>query len=297
MDNVKEIEGKRKMLKDAIQEANNEADGVKSFEQVANEIDNAKIPSYGDFIAELPCGLLDEITGEIHKEFEVIESTGYVEEAIAGVARKTGGANVINKLLELCVVRVGKFIREEMKPKDWYREVVLKLSIPDQDFIAYKIRQISNDTEIESNHQCPACRAKLKYNFKVEDLPFKSYTGNEKQTVIFELPKGFKGKDGKLHKEVKMRMPNGYDREVVLPLARVNESKSMTLMLARICEFTDGYPLNDIELKLMKTMDRKYLEKQLRELVDFGIKAEVTIECHKCGNIFDSNLSALDNFF
>lgn len=288
---------KMKKLQEAVQNANSEAGDELSFENVAKEIDNAKIPSYGDFIGELPCGLLDENTGEIHKEFEVIESTGYVEEAIAGVARKTGGANVINKLLDMCLVRVGTLVKSEMKPKDWYREVVLKLSIPDQDFIAYKIRQISNDTEIESNHQCPACRAKIKYKFKIEDLPFKPYKGDKSQIIIFELPRGLKDRSGNVHKEIKMRMANGYDRELALPLARINESKSMSLMLGRICEFTDGYPLNENILRQMKTLDRKCLENHLKEMVDFGIKAEVTIECHKCGNIFDSGLSALDNFF
>lgn len=282
-------------LKRAIAEEN-ESDSM-TFEKAAQMIDATDVPVDSDFQGMLPCGLIDPETGQVYRDFEIIESNGFIEETVAGVARKSGGAKVLNKLLDLCVVRIGKFIKSEMKPKDWYHTVILRLSVPDQDYIAYKVRKISNDTEIESNHQCPICKAKIKHYFMIDELPEVPYKGDASQTVTFELPRGIKDKDGNVHKEIKMRMTNGLDREIALPAARINESKSMTLILARVCEFTDGYPLTEQTLRQMKTMDRKCLEKNLRELSDFGIKAEVEIECAKCGNVFDSHLSALDNFF
>lgn len=286
---------KFKELKKAIDEANSE--GEMTFEKAVEVIDATDLPSDSDYAGILPCGLLDRETGEVHKDFEIIESNGLIEESVAGVVKKSGGAKVINKLLEMCVVRVGKYVKEEMKQRDWYMKVILNLTVPDQDYIAYKIRKISNDTEIESNHQCPACKTKIKYFFTIDELPETEYKGSKTQNVFFELPRGVKDTDGNIHKKMEMRIPNGYDREIALPLARINESKSITLMLSRICRFTDGYKISENILRQMKTMDRKCLEKHLRELVDFGIKPEVEIECTKCGNVFDSNLSAIDNFF
>ena len=155
---------KFKEMKKAIEEANSENE--MTFEKAADIIDAAELPSNSDFVVTLPCGLIDRETGEVYRDFEIIESNGLIEESVAGVAKKSGGAKVINKLLEMCVVRVGKYVKEEMKQRDWYSRVILPLTVPDQDYIAYKIRKISNDTEIESNHQCPACKAKLNISLK-----------------------------------------------------------------------------------------------------------------------------------
>ena len=272
-----------------------EREGQVDFETTMNAIDATPVPNEYDLTGELPCGLKDE-NGTVYKDYEIIESTGAVEEAVAGVIKKSGGAKVINKLLELCLLKVGPYVKSEMKPRDWVDKVINRLTVPDQDFLAFKIRKNSNDEELESNHKCPNCGAKIKYYFEIDELEFKPYSGDDSQEIVVELPIGVTDKDGNVHREVRMRLTNGLDREIALPTARVNVKKATTLILARICTFTDGYPLTEITLRSMKTRDRKFLEEKSRNLLDFGYQTEVEVECNACGTTFEAQLSALENF-
>lgn len=258
-----------------------------------DNIQNTPIPDEDEFKGKFPCGLLWE--GQVIRDFEFRDMDGGDEEAISALAQKgvKSSSKIANRLLERCITRIGHLTPNNST----WSEVIKALTVPDQDFALVQIRRASEDGEIETKHICPQCEETVKYLFNMDELELEPYSGNSEQKEIVTLPRGFTDDKGNVHKEVEIRLPNGLDRELTLPIARQNAAKGMTLMLARLCKFTDGYPLTEYTLRQMKTKDRGVLEKKNREMVQFGYKSTVTIECPECGAEFESSLSSLGRTF
>ena len=283
-------ERNEELKKELIKESSDEV----SREGALSRIDEAEIPAEEDFIGEFPCGVF--VNDTLTKEFEVREMDGADEEALNAVAKKNGGAKVINRLLERCIVRIGSMYQKDTSVDAW-RAKIASITIPDQDYALMKIRSVSMGKELECSTECPDCGNKIKTFFSVDELEVRPYAGDKSQSVTFTLPRGYVDEKGEVHKEVRMRIPNGLDREVALPVARRNESKGVTLMLTRICKFTDGYPMSEDVLRKMKIRDRQEIEKQNRDLVAFGYDLTVEAECPSCGLEFPVALSnVLKNF-
>ena len=278
---------------DVVKEIVKEQDEDRSLAGACARVDKSDVPSDDDLYGEFPCGLLYE--GAVHKSFEFREMTGADEEAITSVAKKNSGAKLINKLLERCLTRIGEITPRSIGADAW-RKAIESLSVPDQDFAMMKIRKVSLGDEIETSSVCPHCGEKVKTFFNIDELEILPYMGDDTQERIIPLPRGYVDNKGVSHNEVVMRLPNGLDREIALPIARTNESKALTLLLTRICKFTDGYPITEGILRDMKLRDRQELEKQNREFVKFGYQYTINVECPACEGEFETVLNGLKNF-
>lgn len=277
---------------DVVKAIANEQEEV-SFENTANIVDSVDVLDEDDLHGEFPCGLLYENT--VHTSFEFREMTGADEEAITSISKKNGGSKLINKLLERCLTRIGEFTPKSVGADTWKRLVEL-LSVPDQDFAMMKIREVSLGGEIESSAICPHCGEKVKTYFDIDELEVLPYMGDDSHVLIIDLPRGYTDPKGVVHKQIEMRLPNGLDREISLPIARSNESKAITLLLTRVCKFTDGYPVTESVLRDMKLRDRQELEKKNKEFVKFGYQYTIEAECPACGGEFETILNGFKNF-
>ena len=278
---------------DVVKEIVKEQDEDRSLAGACARVDKSDVPSDDDLYGEFPCGLLYE--GNVYRSFEFREMTGADEEAITSVAKKNSGAKLINKLLERCLTRIGEITPRSIGADAW-RKAIESLSVPDQDFAMMKIRKVSLGDEIETASVCPHCGEKVKTFFNIDELEILPYMGDDTQERIIPLPRGYVDNKGVSHNEVVMRLPNGLDREIALPIARTNESKALTLLLTRICKFTDGYPITEGILRDMKLRDRQELEKQNREFVKFGYQYTINVECPACEGEFETVLNGLKNF-
>ena len=274
-----------KEFNEAVEE---KTDGVK---EVLDSIDDNNADS--DLEYEFPAGYYDKENGKLIKDFEIREMTGADEEALAGVAKKNKGAKIINKALERCLVRIGNMTEKSVGGIDAWRKIIQSLCVPDQDFAIAQIQKVSVEDEIESSHVCPECGQKIKTFFKLDELEVEPYRGETEQVELFELPRGYKDKKGVLHKSGVIRLPNGLDREIVLPVAKTNLSKGTTLMLTRLCTFDDGYPMTESVLREISLKDRRYLENLNKEMLSFGIDLSVDVECNNCGSVFKGSINSL----
>ena len=277
-----------------------------TFEKVFAAQEEFEEPSDDDFRGELPCGLKwEDKDGNIrvHKSYVIRDTDGSDEEALAPFLRKGRTAKIPNRLLERAVEQIGDLKKSKMGTEEWREKVIEKLCVPDQDFLMIQIRRVSSSNEeIESEHVCPECGAHIKHFFTLDELEETPYKGNETQEEVFMLPRGVveknkKGETVAVHKEVRMRLLNGKDREVCMPAVQQNPGKATTIALSRISEFTDGYPLNEHTLRDMKTIDRKKMETVNKEMIDFGVNMEVEVECQECGHTFKSGVNGIGNFF
>lgn len=223
-------------------------------------------------------GYKDE-NGVIHTEFEYREMNGTDEEAIAKPKVKSSGSMITRVLLERCIIRIGTIEKSSVKPSEW-TEIIQSLAIGDQDFAMLKIREISLGEEFEVTHKCPTCKTKINSVFTLDELPLVPYNGLEE--VEFELPRGYKDKDGKIHKTGVMRHATGLDREVLDKMVSQNPSMANTLLLARCIKSLGTAPITDDLLRNLSMKDRNYLFALIRD-ISFGYDvSDFEIECPNC---------------
>lgn len=230
--------------------------------------------------------------GTIHKEFELREMDGSDEEAISKKEVKSNGAKVLRTLLERCCIRIGTLYKAEMKPSKWV-EIIQSLATGDQDYMLLQLRKISVGEEIETKYQCTdsECKEDINLTIEVDELEIIPFDGLWE--FEFELPRGYKDKDGNYHKVGKMRHPNGLDREALDSIMRNNTGLANTLMLSRCVVELEGTPVHDEVIRSLPIKDRTYLIATLKEHY-FGANMEVEVECPTCYNTFKASLNAVN---
>lgn len=272
----------------------------KEFEKVVDQIESEERRQLNDsievgedgYVHDVPllAGYVDE-NGVLHDTFTFREMNGKDEEAISKADVRSNGAKVVNVIVERCVTQIGTLTKKEYGSK--WGELVRKLLGGDLDYMAFKIRELSKGGEVEFTHVCPNCGTKLKTIVNTDEFGIKPFMG---QTEIdFSLVRGYKDKKGEVHKDGVLRLPNGLDREIVVPLFKKNQSTAMTLMLTRLISFNDGAIVTQNLVNEMTLRDRDILEKIIEENT-FGIDTTLEITCSSCGSDL-SSVAGQSDFF
>lgn len=238
---------------------------------------------------EMLCGFKDS-DGVVHKSYTLREMTGRDEEAISKPEVKQNPTKAINILLSRCVLSIGTLERSSFKSGDWMN-IIQSLYSGDQDVILMQLRKLSISDEIEVQHSCPNCNAKLRTILSVDELDIVPFKGS---TVIpFTLSRGYRDKKGEVHKDGTMRLANGLDREILTPLAKKNLARANTVLLTRLCKFNDGTYIDEDVMASLTVKDREYLNELLNENA-FGYDLSVEVECDQCGETFRGSLNAVN---
>lgn len=247
---------------------------IESVKFADNDIENTEY--------EMLAGYKDD-NGIIHKTFTLREITGRDEEAIQRADIKGNGSKVVNTLLTRCVTSIGPYTRKSFEDvRDW-EKIIKSLFTADQDYMLLKLREISIGEEFELRHECPTCHTKLVTTVSSDELAIRDFDGERE--FPFELPRGYKDSKGNVHKTGVMRLPNGFDREILNPIAVANPAKADTLLLIRCCKFDDGYPIDNELMVNLSIRDREYLKKLLIQH-NFGVELQVEVTCDNCGTVF-----------
>lgn len=248
--------------------------------------DNVEVVEFSGDVLQMFKGYEDE-AGTVHRDFDIIEMTGEEEEAISKNEIRQNGGKVVRTILERCVTRVGTLTKKDLGLTKW-RKVIQDIAVGDQDYMLMKIRELTIGEEIEVVHTCPACKQELKSMLDTSELEFREYSGDP--YIEFTLPRGYKDKDGNVHKSGKLRYPNGMDREVLDNVARNNLGVANTMLLTRcMIEFED-LTVHDQIIRKMNLKDREYLVKLLSDN-NFGVVLETEVTCTSCGETFKGNFS------
>ena len=258
------------------------------FDKVVNQIENENIRNLNDeievsedgYVHDVPmlAGYVDK-DGVLHTTFTYREMNGKDEEAISKADVRQNGAKMVNVLVERCVVAIGTLTKKECGAR--WGTIVRELLGGDLDYMAFKIRELSKGKEVEFTHKCPNCGSKLTTIVSTDEFNIKPYRG---QSVIdFTLARGYKDGKKEIHKEGVIRLPNGFDREIVTPLFKKNVSTAMTMMLTRLISFNDGALVTQNLVNEMTLRDRDILEKIIKENT-FGVDTTLdNLICSNCG--------------
>lgn len=269
-------------LKKATNSTNNDFDKVVS--QIENESyrtlnDEVEIGEDG-LVHDVPllAGYVDE-SGTLHTTFTYREMNGKDEEAISKADVRQNGAKMVNVLVERCVVAVGTLTKKECGAR--WGTIIREMLGGDLDYMAFKIRELSKGKEVEFTHKCPNCGSKLTTIINTDEFNIKPYMGQS--AINFTLVRGYRDGKKELHKEGVIRLPNGFDREIVTPLFKKNVSTAMTMLLTRLIAFNDGALVTQNLVSEMSLRDREILEKIIKENT-FGIDTTIdNLMCDSCG--------------
>lgn len=255
---------------------------------MAEKTNIVEIKDYEAETFEFLAGYVDN-DGVTHKQFTIKEITGEEEEAIAKSGVKENGGKVVRTLLERCITSIGTLTPKIGQTK--WREVIQGLSVADQDFALLKIRQETLGSEIEMSHKCPFCKTELTSVVDIDELEMIQFGGSYE--IDFELPKGYKDKDGTVHKLGKIRYPNGFDREILDTLARNNIGTANTMLLTRCIVELGTLKVHDGIVRALSIKDREYLLNLLKENM-YGVNLETDIVCTSCGEGFRTTLNMVN---
>ena len=269
-----------------LKKANNGSSN-NELEKVVSQIESENARSLNDeievsedgFVHDVPllAGYVDK-DGVLHSTFTYREMNGKDEEAISKADVRQNGAKMVNVLVERCVVQIGTLTKKECGAT--WGTVIREMLGGDLDYMAFKIRELSKGKEVEFQHKCPNCGTKLTTIVNTDEFQIKPYMGQS--AIDFTLARGYKDGKGEVHKDGVIRLPNGFDREIVTPLFKKNVSTAMTMMLTRLIAFNDGALVTQNNVNEMTLRDREILEKIIKENT-FGIDTTFELICSSCG--------------
>ena len=265
-----------------LKKANNNKDLDKVVNQIEDEsvrqLDTEIEVSEDGLVHDEPllAGYVDK-DGVLHTTFSYREMNGKDEEAISKAEVRQNGAKMVNVLVERCVEKIGTLTKKDCGVR--WGSIVRELLGGDLDYMAFKIRELSKGKEVEFTHKCPNCGTKLTTIVSTDEFNVNPYMGQS--TIDFTLIRGYKDRAG-VHKDGTIRLPNGFDREIVTPLFKKNMSTAMTMMMTRLISFNDGALVTQNGVSEMSLRDREVLEKIIRENT-FGVDTNLEIVCSSCG--------------
>jgi hypothetical protein len=222
-------------------------------------------------------------SGEVIKEITVREMNGTDEEQIAKPEIRANGIKVIRTILSRCIVSIGDMTPKSEGLVKW-EKIIDSLLMNEQDYIIFKIRQLTYGSEATFKQKCPFCKKTVDVSINLDEfevIPFESWT------FSFSLPRGIEI-DGKRYTEGILRHPAGTDREVLANIANKNMGQANTAMIAR-CIVDFETPLDANDVRSMNMRDREYLGATLFGK-SFGIDTASTVECVLCGEEFETGV-------
>lgn len=234
----------------------------------------------GESIVRLPIGV--EIEGKLEKEVELSPITGRVEEALGKQSHQNNPGKIITILLQQCIKRIGSKTNIELGD-------IMKMLVPDRDYLALCLRALSSGLEMETLMTCTECNFKQRVFYGLEELKV-GYSKKYITDIPVKLKHGI-NLNGTLIKDIVVRIPNGYDQELVAEEATKNPGKARTLLLSRIIKIKSD---EDISIPLdavrdMTISDRDIVNNAIN-LDGVGVDFNTTIECRNCGAKFSGML-------
>ena len=263
------------------------ANSNNELDKVVGQIESENIRTLNDEVEVSEDGIVHDVPllagyvdndGVLHTTFSYREMNGKDEEAISKADVRQNGAKMVNVLVERCVVQIGTLTKKECGAR--WGTIIRELLGGDLDYMAFKIRELSKGKEVEFQHKCPSCGTKLTTIVNTDEFQIKPYMGQS--SIDFTLARGYRDGKGEIHKEGVIRLPNGFDREIVTPLFKKNASTAMTMMLTRLIAFNDGALVTQNNVNEMTLRDREILEKIIKENT-FGVDTSLELNCSSCG--------------
>lgn len=235
----------------------------------------------------LPVGLRGQ-DGAVHRVVTMKPMTGRTEEILADPKLKENPMRAIIDVLVDVIVSIDGIPRVT-------RDVLRQLNNKDLEFllVANHITSFDDEYTFISKHPVDGAENEVIVNLK-DLLDTANYIDDSESTeMTFELPRGYRDREGNLHKEITVVVPTAFIQEQVYKQTKVNPASAITKMLL-LCTKKLGTMtmLNPDVFKDMTKKDRDFILRKINEF-DGGVDLNVEVVCSSCGDTYKDAIPAV----
>jgi hypothetical protein len=229
------------------------------------------------FAGTLPGGYWDR-EGILHRRFELSALTGREEELLAQASDRPPAA-LVTEILARVLTSLGS-----ISPVP--EQVTRQLLVGDRQFLLLRLRQATFGDRVHAGLICPwaDCGKRVSIEFSLADVPvFESGDKGPVYSMTLSEAAAGRGGEGPL---VSFRLPIGADQEEVSGWLAVNESKALSLLLARCLRDIGGStPPGGNLADGLSPLARAEIEERMQQLAP-GIEQFMEAACAECGRTF-----------
>lgn len=238
----------------------------------------------------LPVGI--KINDKVVNTVELNEMDGFSRQVIGDKQFRVNPAKMTTALLKHCLVKLGDVAPTESDIRNMY--------MIDRNFLLMQLQLISVGNEVPGKYSCKWCDEGFEVIEDLNNLKF-SVSDNFIESVTVDLKRGYKDKEGKLHTNIVLGLPNGIDDEVTSPVLRQNYGEWCNVILARkVRKFgdLDMAKFSGMGVKIMQSLNVKDLDQMVNAItVDLpGYDLRHSLSCKVCGKA-ESYILDMSSFF
>jgi len=210
--------------------------------------------------------------GQAYNEPESVEIRPFSfdeEKHLRSISKVSQGREVIQKIFESCVRGM---------PHD-------VLTIPDKNYILFKLREISYGNDYPVVFKCTNCRTENRMRVEIDQIPIKYVTDDYEEPFAFTLPDS--------GQEVRAISPRAKDEDYMAT------GEVLTQNLWRFVQSIGGYKDKIIIKKFIEATTARDVA-TLRDTLmkaDYGLDQEVTFDCIECGSGQQGQIPLNEHFF
>ena len=246
-------------------------------------------PETGFFI--LPGGYFAP-DGSCFKEVKIRQLTGKEEEIVIGLNLQVNIPELLTQILANCIENIGPI--KEIDPI-----VIQKLLICDRDYILLKLRQMTFGDMINANIHCPndICGKEMEIDFDLKNIEIdRKDIGNGIFLHTLSSISSYKDQSGIVHSDVEFRLPTIGDQEQIVKIYGENQSKALTLLLAKCIKRIGSITLiNENLVQSLSINARREINQKMQE-VSPKVDLFLNIQCPECEYKFATPFD-IQNFF
>lgn len=249
-------------------------------------------PEVSDHVT-LPVGV-DDGTGTRFREVVVDEMSGIDDELVSGKKSGGNGAKGLSLVLCRCIQSIEGLVEQKKNSESLIdRQIVRRMTQADRDYLVSRIFMLGGADDAVMQGKCPRCETSREEEVFMSDLQVVRWPDDKPPGFEFELPVGYRGQDGKLHRKGWMDFPTGAIQENI---ATLKGALIITAMLTACIKRLGSLETVDQEIvKRFKSRDRRYLMDELKFKAP-GLRQWKEVTCSECDKAFDIRVD-MSSFF
>jgi hypothetical protein len=236
----------------------------------------------------LPIGYADQ-TGHVHRKAALRKMRGH-EEALFYDSSLSAG-QLVTELIRGCLVRLDGVDAVTS-------DLVAGLYSADRNYLVVELRRITLGDKLQVSYTCPNCAGETTVTEDLSAIPIRRLDDESRpQSIVLQLDDGYEDRDGKVHLDLRLRLPRGTDEEFVSRTAEQDPLRGRDALVLRCIESFGSLRREALEaygIKILRDLsmgDRRKIYAAL-ETEAPGIDFRRTVHCERCAQDFPTVLEA-----
>ena len=236
----------------------------------------------------LPIGYADT-AGQVRRRAVLRKMRGHEEALFYDSSLSAGG--LVTELIKGCMLRLEGVDAVTS-------EVVAGLYSADRNYLVVELRRITLGDQLQVSYTCPSCGGETAVIEDLSTIGVRRLAGDVRpETIVLELEDGYEDRDGKVHRELRLRLPRGTDEEFVSRTAEQDPLRARDALVLRCIELFGTLRREALEAYGVKILRDLSMGDRRKIYAAFdteapGIDFRRTVHCEQCAQDFPAMLEA-----